>query len=86
MKKITEIKCRCNQCGKIWHYLEQEEKRVKGQLCWSAYGMMTCCLPLQLYSKQQAGRWEQELDKFKKCPNCGSGDIKKEEITYEKRE
>lgn len=66
-KHIKEIKCKCNQCGKVWHYLGEEEKRVKGQMCWSAYGQMTCCLPIQLYSKQQGGKWEQELDKFKKC-------------------
>lgn len=79
---IKEIKCKCNRCGKTWHYLESEEKKIKGQIGWSAFGQMTCCLPLQLYSKQQSGKWEQELDKFKKCPKCGSHDIKKTPVYY----
>ena len=85
-KHIKEIKCKCNQCGKVWHYLEKEEKRVKSQIGWSGCGQMTCCLPVQLYSKQEGGKWEQELDKFKKCPKCGSHNIKKENVYYEKKE
>jgi len=81
---IKEIKCRCNRCGKVWHYLEGEEKRIKSQMCWSSYGQMTCCLPIQLYSKQQQGKWETEADKFKKCPKCGSHDIKKTSVYYKR--
>ena len=82
---LKETKCKCNQCGHVWHYLEEEEKRVKGQIQWSACGQMTCCLPLQLYSKHEGGKWEQESDKFKKCPKCGSHDIKKTAVYYEKK-
>jgi len=81
---IKETKCKCNQCGKVWHYVEEEEKRVKGQIKWSANGQMTCCLPLQMYSKQEGGKWEQQLDKFKKCPKCGSHNITKIPQYYEK--
>ena len=84
-KHIKEVKCKCNQCGKIWHYLEQEEKRVKDQILWGACGQMTCCLPLQLYSKHETGKWEQESDKFKKCPKCGSNDVSKTTIYYKKQ-
>ncbi|MBI2663727.1 hypothetical protein HYX10_00090 [Candidatus Woesearchaeota archaeon] len=84
-KHIKEIKCDCNECGKVWHYLEKEEKRAKSQKCWSAYGQMTCCLPIQVYSKQQQGKWEQELDKFKKCPACGTTNITKTDVYHEKR-
>lgn len=88
MKKdmIKEIKCKCKQCGKVWHYSEAEEKRVKSQKCWSAYGQMTCCLPIQLYSKQQMGKWETEADKFKKCPECGSTNITKKDVYHKKQE
>jgi len=83
-KYVKEVKCECNECGKIWHYLESEEKRIQSQKRWSGVGMMTCCLPVQLYSKNQAGKWESELDKFKKCPKCGSINIKKKEIHHKK--
>jgi len=84
-KHVKEIKCKCNECGKVWHYLENEEKRAESQRCWSYCGMTTCCPPLQFYSKQQAGKWEQELDKFKKCPECGSSNITKTDVYYEKQ-
>lgn len=85
-KHVKEIKCKCNQCGKVWHYLEEEEKKINAQIGWSACGQMTCCLPLQLYSKNEGGKWEQQKDKFKKCPECGSHDITKKSIYHEKKE
>ena len=82
-KNISEIKCKCNSCGQVWHYLPKEEKRAKSGKCWSVYGQITCCLPIQLYSKHQGLKWEGELDKFKKCPKCGSINITKKEIEHE---
>ena len=82
-KVITEIKCKCNSCSHVWHYLPSEEKKVKSGQCWSAYGMCTCCLPLQLYSKNESLKWEKEMDKFKKCPKCGSVNITKRKIEHE---
>lgn len=84
--KIEEVKCKCNQCKKVWHYLKEEEKKINAQIGWSACGQMTCCLPLQLYSKNEGGKWEQQKDKFKKCPECGSHDITKKSIYHDKKE
>jgi hypothetical protein len=82
IKKVVEFKCKCKECGHVWHYLESEEKRAKSGTCWSAYGQMTCCLPMQLYSKQEGLKWEKELDKFKKCPKCGSVNMIKRKIEH----
>ena len=84
-ERIKETKCKCNSCGKVWHYLEEEEKRIKSQIRWSGFGMMTCCLPLQLYSKNEATKWQTALDKFRKCPECGSVNITKKEVYHEKQ-
>lgn len=84
-KKIKEIRCKCNSCKHIWHYLPEEEKRAKSGACWGAYGQITCCLPIQLYSKQETLKWQDKLDKFKKCPKCGSVNITKKEIEHDIR-
>jgi len=83
--KTKEIRCKCKSCGKVWHYLENEAKRVNNQVLWGACGQMSCCLPLQLYSKNETGKWEQESDKFKKCPKCGSSNIKKTVVYYNEK-
>ena len=83
-KTIKEIRCKCNSCGKVWHFLPEEEKRAKSGKCWSAYGQMSCCLPMQLYSKHEGLKWQDKLDKFKKCPKCGSVNITKKELEYAK--
>ena len=85
-KHIKEYRCKCNQCGKIWHYLESDEKRIKKQILTNACGQMQCCLPLQMYSNNERNKWEQECDKLNKCPECGSGDISKEEKYYAKKD
>ncbi len=82
-KVIKEVKCKCNSCGHVWHYLPGEEKRAKSGACWSAYGQMSCCFPMQLYSKQEGLKWQDKLDKFKKCPRYGSVNITKKEIEHE---
>src|SRR3989344_2117421 len=85
-KTITEYKCTCNECGKIWHYLKSEEQQMNTQQCSNAMlGCGTCCSPIGAYfsnKSMEVGR--EAASKFKKCPNCGSINIKKEERTVEK--
>lgn len=84
--QITEIKCTCNQCGKVWHYLKSEVT----QAALAASGNMmvgcgSCCNPFGAYYLNKSGEISRAAnDKFNKCPNCQSIDIKKEEITIER--
>ena len=82
-KLIKEFRCKCKQCGHVWHYLPEEEKRANSNVLWNSCGMMSCCLPFQIFSKNQADNWQNTLDKFKKCPKCGSTNIIKKEIQHE---
>ncbi|MEK6829476.1 MAG: hypothetical protein AABY15_05065 [Nanoarchaeota archaeon] len=83
--KISEIKCKCKECGHVWHYLSSEEQRAKSGAFWGACGMTSCCFPIQLYSKQETLKWQDKLDKFKRCPKCGSVNITKKEIEHDIR-
>lgn len=84
---IKEIKCKCNQCGKIWHYLPQEEKSLKTQQASNAMiGFGMCCNPFGAYFMNKSiEQGRQAADKFKKCPECGSSDITKKTIEYEQK-
>lgn len=83
---VKEIKCICNQCGKVWHYLESEEKQLRTQATGNALmGCSMCCNPFAGLFLNKANELNREADKFKKCPKCGSGDINKKVIQYEKK-
>ena len=77
-KIITETRCTCNECGKVWHYGKQEiAERRSAQMSNAGKGMMCCtgCLPAVFIPDKKVA----DLDK---CPNCGSKFIKKEQIEH----
>ena len=82
---VEEIKCKCNQCKHIWHYLEEDEKLLKRQKFRTSTpcGM---CNPLGgVFALKHESQRVDAFDKFNKCPKCGSGDINKTEHSYEKK-
>lgn len=85
-RKIKEIKCKCNQCEHVWHYLEDDEKKLKRQAMGNAMiGCGMCCNPLGGLFLNKSNDLQREAEKLKKCPKCGSGDIAKKEIYYDKK-
>jgi len=40
-KYVKEIKCKCNECGQVWHYLEAEERRLR--LAAKGNALTGCC-------------------------------------------
>lgn len=85
-KHIKEIKCKCNQCGHIWHYLEEEEKKLKRQSASNAMiGCGMCCNPLGALFLNKSNELSREAEKLKKCPKCNSTDITRTTIYHEKR-
>ncbi|MBI2663359.1 hypothetical protein HYX15_02385 [Candidatus Woesearchaeota archaeon] len=80
---IKEIKCKCNQCGKIWHYLPSE--KTSQTLTESGKDMIQasacCCNPIGIL----VGGLRQKQRELDECPNCNSKDVNKETIYYEKR-
>ncbi len=83
---IKEIKCTCNECKHVWHYLESDEKRLKGQAVSNAMiGAGMCCNPFGGLFMNKSIDVSRELDKFNKCPKCNTSNINKEEKYYEKK-
>lgn len=86
VKTQTETQCKCNQCGKVWHYIpkdQQEESRKKGYntnkaciqslaCCGSPLGCIAFLVP------------NQQVRDLNQCPQCQSRDVKIEVIEYEK--
>ena len=86
-KHVKEIRCKCNECGKVWHYLEDDEKNLKRQAKSNALiGCAMCGNPFGALFSNKAIDTNKELNKLKKCPECGSQNIKKESIFYEKED
>jgi hypothetical protein len=83
--KIKEIKCKCNQCKHIWHYLESDEKRLRSQAAGNAMiGCGMCCNPFGALFSNKSIDIQKDIDKMKKCPKCNSSDVTKSSIYHEK--
>jgi len=79
---IKEIKCTCNECGHIWHYLESDIKRLQGQAVSNAMiGAGMCCNPFGSLFMNKSMDVSRELEKFSKCPKCNTSNITKEELS-----
>jgi hypothetical protein len=77
-KTITETRCTCNSCGKIWHYGKQEQLQNVGNAMSNVGKSMSCCtgcLPAVFIP-------DKKVVDLNKCPNCGSKNIKKEQIAH----
>ena len=85
--QVREFKRTCQQCKKIWHVLEERENKVqKNVRDNNCYQGTFCCNPgAQLQAKRNVEAGEGELDKLRKCPDCGSANYKEEVIKYAKK-
>lgn len=84
VKTVTEIKCTCNECGKVWQYLENEEKAMKDQANLNA--CVACGQigsPTSPYYSNKVGELNRQVDKLKKCPSCNSINVTKEKHTVD---
>jgi hypothetical protein len=78
-KTIKETRCTCNSCGNVWHYGKQEALESAGAAMSNAgKGMMCCtgCAPAALIP-------DKKVADLNKCPECGSKNIRKEQIVHE---
>ena len=84
--KIKEIKCECRECGAIWHYLPKDEKKLKNQAALNACGGCGYgCTPFGAFFSNKSLELRKEARKMKKCPKCGSVNMKKSTLYHEKR-
>jgi len=77
-RTITEIRCTCNSCGKVWHYGKQEQLQNVGNAMSNLGKSMSCCtgcLPAVFIP-------DKKVVDLNKCPNCNSKNIKKEQIAH----
>ncbi len=79
---VTEIKCKCRECGKIWHYLPHEEQAQKMEETGKnmIQASACCCNPIGILT----GVTRQRPRAIDSCPNCGSRNVEKTEKTYSK--
>lgn len=83
---IKEIKCTCNECGHIWHYLDSDVQRLRSQAFGNTMvGAGMCCNPFGTLFINKSLDISRELEKFSKCPKCNTSNITKEEKFYEKK-
>lgn len=77
-KTITETRCTCNSCGKVWHYGKQEQIQNVGNAMSNVGKSMSCCtgcLPAVFIP-------DKKVVNLNKCPECGSKNIRKEQIVH----
>src|SRR3989338_2223920 len=71
---IKEIKCKCNQCGKIWHYQESRVKEIEEDIFSNATvglaGVTLFGMGVATQAKRNLEAQRDLLDKLKKCPEC----------------
>ena len=78
-KTITETRCTCNACGKVWHYGKHEQLESAGAAMQNLGKSMTCCsgcAPAALIP-------DKKVTDLNKCPECSSKNIRKEQIAHE---
>lgn len=82
-KHIKEIKCKCNQCKNVWHYLPKDEQGQKTEEFGKDLIQSTacCCNPIGIL----VGGLRKRPRPLDQCPNCNSKDVSKKEIYYEKK-
>lgn len=85
--QVREFKRICQQCKKVWHVLEEREKKIQSDKKFnSCQQSLNCCSSgAALQAKRNVEAGETELDKLRKCPNCGSSNYEEEVITYAKK-
>ena len=85
--QVREYKRKCNQCKKVWHSLEDREKRIQKNVSFNNCQQgLTCCNPnASLQAKRNVEAGQSDMDKLRSCPKCGSSDYKEEVISYDKK-
>lgn len=80
-----EIKCKCNKCGKVWHYLESREKDIIDNIKTNAKvqaGFAFFNIGAATQAKRNVDAQKESLEKLKSCPNCGSRDVTQEDTYF----
>jgi DNA repair exonuclease SbcCD ATPase subunit len=94
--QIKEYKRTCNECKKTWHSLASREEKINAEIkdnsCRSVVAACGMCggsyqaLGASNQSKRNEHALTDELNRLKKCPNCGSGNYTEKVIIYDKKE
>lgn len=91
---VVEYKRTCNQCGKVWHVLEEREKYLEREKKFNNCNMCASAFSTAGGNTNSWGTWtqtqrnehalESEMNRLKQCPNCMSSDYTETRIEYEK--
>lgn len=91
---VVEYQRTCNQCGKVWHVLEEREKYLEREKKFNNCNMCASAFSTAGGNTNSWGAWtqtqrnehalESEMNRLKQCPNCMSSDYTEARIEYEK--
>jgi len=82
-KYIKETKCTCNSCGNVFYYGKKEVWENRSKICDNLAkeaSAASCCYCNPFIN---ATKNENTITDFNRCPNCGSKNVTKEEISHE---
>ena len=84
---VCEWKCKCNSCGRVWHYLDSVERNMKSTMSANAFTQLgNCCNPCVAAPLANANtQLNKQIADLKSCPDCKSSDVKKEERYFKKQ-
>ena len=84
--KTLEWKCKCNSCGHVWHYLDKVEKTMKKQVGYNTCTSLAICNPCVTMAASNANtNLMKQMNDLKSCPKCGSSNVTKEAIFFDKK-
>ena len=75
---VKEWKCKCNECGKHWNYLDKAEKEMRNQIGLNACLQVGyCCNPCMGIATSNANtQLSKQVKELKQCLQCKSSNVK----------
>ncbi len=73
---VKEWSCKCNECKKKWHYLDEIERKMKNQEVSNA--LTGCFVPcFSPFTSNKVRESEKQRKELSSCPKCGSANVVK---------
>lgn len=85
---VQEYKRTCNACGKVWHSLASREAELNNRRIMNATQVAAgCCSPAVGSQGMATGTLiDNEMERLKTCPECGSSSHGLEIVDYDDAE
>jgi putative component of membrane protein insertase Oxa1/YidC/SpoIIIJ protein YidD/uncharacterized OB-fold protein len=86
LKQVKEVKCKCKECGKVWHYLQSEYNDLSSSAMNNAVlGFSNCGSFRGDSATNKSLEYRRRADALRKCPECGSRNFDEQIVSYAKK-